>query len=253
MSGWLRIIGIGPGPAEWLTPEAHAVLHEASDIIGYIPYVENLPATITATRHASDNRVEIERAQEALRMAAAGARVAVVSGGDAGIFGMAAAVFEAMEQGDAAWRKLDVTVIPGMTALLAAAARIGAPLGHDFCVMSLSDYLKPWAIIEKRLQAASAGDFVLALYNPASKTRREQLDAALGLLREGRGADTIAILAKSIGRAEEQVVITTLGTIDPAQVDMRTLLIIGSSMTRRMERNGQPAIVYTPRFYKGMP
>ena len=250
MRGWLRIVGIGPGPEKWLSPEASAVLHEATDIIGYIPYVEAVPKTVIATRHASDNRVEIERAQEALRLAEKGARVAVVSGGDAGIFGMAAAVFEAIDQGDVAWRELDIEVIPGITAFLAAAAKIGAPLGHDFCVMSLSDYLKPWAIIERRLRAASEGDFALALYNPASKTRREQLSNALTILRECRAPDTIAILAKSIGREAEEVIVTTLAALNPEDVDMRTLIIIGSTMTKRIGREGKAPFVYTPRFYK---
>ncbi|MDE3059992.1 MAG: precorrin-3B C(17)-methyltransferase [Pseudomonadota bacterium] len=248
MSGWLRVVGLGPGSEKWLTPEALAVLQEATDVVGYVPYVENLPASITAEKHASGNGVELERAAAALRLAAAGRRVAVVSGGDAGIFGMASAIFEAMEKGEPQWRELDVEVIPGLTALLAAAAKLGAPLGHDFCVISLSDYLKPWPVIEKRLQAASDGDFALAIYNPASKTRRDQLLQALALLRKQRSDDTIAVIAKDIGRADESVSITSLGEVDAAQVDMRTLLIIGSSHTRRVGR-----FIYTPRYYEDRP
>ena len=252
-NGWLRVIGLGPGPAQWLTPEALDVLHEATDIVGYIPYVESVPESVKAIRHATDNRVEIDRAKHALEMASAGARVAVVSGGDAGVFGMATAIYEAMEAGMAAWRDLDITVVPGMTALLAASARVGAPLGHDFCVMSLSDYLKPWDVIEKRLIAASEGDFVLALYNPASKTRREQIVSALDCLRKHRGNETIVIVAASVGREQERITLTTLGKIDPAIIDMRTLLIIGSSRTRRIERAGKDDVVFTPRFYKEVP
>lgn len=249
MNGWLRIVGLGPADAKWLSPEASEILHAATDVVGYVPYVESLPASVTAKRHASDNRVEIDRAKAALEMAANGARVAVVSGGDAGVFGMAAAVFEAMET-DAKWHSLDVTVVPGMTALLAAAARVGAPLGHDFCVMSLSDYLKPWEAIEKRLEAASAGDFVLAIYNPASKTRREQIASALAQLRKARGGETLVILAASVGRAEERITITNLAEVNPDAIDMRTLVIVGSSATRRIERDGKSPIIYTPRSYK---
>ncbi len=245
MSGWLRIVGLGPGPAEWLTPEGTDILHAATDIYGYTPYINAVTKTVTATRHASDNGEELQRAAEALRQAAGGARVAVVSGGDAGIFGMAAAVFEALEKGDVSWQEIDIAVVPGMTAFIAAAARIGAPFGHDFCVISLSDYLKPWPIIEKRLLAASEGDFVLAIYNPASKTRREQLKSALKILQKNRAPDTIAILAKSIGRAEENIITTTLAALNPDDVDMRTLVIIGSSHTRRIGR-----FVYTPRSYE---
>lgn len=253
MSGWLRVVGLGPGPAEWLTPEASAALHAATDIVGYTPYVRAVADSALAARHPSGNGAEIERAREALRMAAAGARVAVVSGGDAGVFGMAAAVFEALEQGEEAWRALDIQVLPGVSAVLAAAARLGAPLGHDFCVVSLSDYLKPWAVIERRLRAACEGDFVLAIYNPASGARKEQLRAALACLRALRGGETVAMLAANIGRAGERVAVTTLAALDPEQVDMRTLLMIGSSRTRCVERPEQAPFVYTPRFYTEAP
>ena len=250
---WLRVIGLGPGSAQWLTPEASVILHDATDIVGYTPYVNAVPSSVSATRHATGNGVEVERASDALRMAAAGKRVAVVSGGDSGVFGMAAAVFEALEQGDPVWRNLDISVIPGMTAFLAASARIGAQLGHDICVISLSDYKKPWPIIEKRLIAACEGDFALAIYNPASNTRRDQLDAALIILRKHRTPQTIAMLAKSIGREKEEIIITTLAQLNPDDVDMRTLILIGSSLTRIIERNGQAPFAYTPRFYSPSP
>ena len=245
MSGWLRVVGLGAGNKEWLTPQAHAVLHTATDIFGYTPYVNAVPESVSATRHASDNGEELERATAAIKMAVSGARVAVVSGGDSGVFGMAAAVFEALEKGDAAWCELDIEIIPGISAMLVAAARIGAPLGHDFCAISLSDYLKPWEIIAKRLRVACEGDFVLAIYNPASKTRRQQLENALDILRTHRTPNTIVILAKSIGRTEENIIVTELAKLNPDDVDMRTLIIIGSSHTRRIGR-----FVYTPRFYE---
>ena len=209
-----------------------------------------MPESVTATRHASDNGVEVPRADIALQLASQGRKVAVVSGGDAGVFGMAAAVFEALEQGDAALRNLDIRIVPGMSAFLAASARIGAPMGHDFCVISLSDYLKPWDIIEKRLIAASEGDFALAIYNPASKTRRDQLIRALEILKQQRGGQTIVMIATSIGRAQEKVTITTLADINPDDVDMRTLLIIGASNTRVIKRDSGSDFIYTPRYYK---
>ncbi len=253
MSGWLRIIGLGPGHASWLTPEASAVLHAATDIVGYRPYVAAVPHSVSAIRHASDNGVELERASAALAMAEKGARVAVVSGGDAGVFGMASAVFEALEAGSPAWRNLDIAVLPGITALLGAAARLGAPLGHDFCVISLSDYLKPWPVIERRLQAAAQGDFVLAIYNPASKTRREQLQKALECLRQHRAAKTVVMHAESVSRPEERITVTTLDALEVENVHMLSLLIIGSSHTRRIARENGIPFVYTPRFYKEVP
>lgn len=250
MTGWLKIVGLGAGNEKWLTPQASEILHSATDIVGYETYVNSVPASVGAKRHASDNGVEVERAQYALELAASGAKVAVVSGGDAGIFGMAAAVFEAVENGKEQWKNLDIEVIPAVSAMLAAAARIGAPLGHDFCVISLSTYLKPWEIIEQRLRAASEGDFVLAIYNPASKTRRADLQKALDLLRDVRGGKTIAIIATNIGRDQEEITITNLAEINHELVTMQSLLIIGSSHTRLIEREGKPPFIFTPRFYK---
>ncbi|MEQ1789226.1 MAG: precorrin-3B C(17)-methyltransferase [Rickettsiales bacterium] len=249
MTGWLKIVGLGAGSEKWLTPEASEILHSATDIIGYETYVNTLPASVSAKRHASDNGVEVERAEFALELAANGAKVAVVSGGDAGVFGMAAAIFEAVEAGDKNWRDLDIETVPAVSAMLAVAARIGAPLGHDFCAISLSTYLKPWAIIEKRLRAASEGDFVLAIYNPASKQRREDLQNALDILRDLRGGEAVTIIATNVGRAQEKVTISTLSDINSELVTMQSLLIIGSTHTRLIKRAGKPPFVFTPRYY----
>lgn len=253
-NGSVVVVGLGPAGPDWLTPEAHAELAGAEELIGYETYLARVPERRGQRRHASDNRVEEQRARHALELAAAGARVAVVSSGDPGIFAMAAAVIEAVEQ-DAAFAHVEVRVVPGVSAMQAAAARVGAPLGHDFCAISLSDQLKPWEIVERRLDAAGAADLVLALYNPASRTRREQLARAVAVLRGHRDDDTPVVLARAVGAEEESVTVTTLGSLaDPATgeldtVDMRTLLIVGSSTTRTIQSNGGPARVYTPRRY----
>ncbi len=247
MSGRLRIVGIGPGPAEWVTPEATAILTEATDLVGYAPYLARLVPRPGQAIHASDNRVEIDRARDALDLAARGASVAVVSGGDPGVFAMAAAVFEAMEAGDPAWLALDVAVAPGVTAMQAAAARLGAPLGHDFCAISLSDNLKPWPLVAKRLRAAAEGDFVIALYNPASRARPTQIFDAFALLRDVKAADTPVAFARAVGRADERVTLATLRDADPGLADMSTLVLIGSGATRLLPRPGLPPILYTPR------
>ncbi|WP_298428651.1 precorrin-3B C(17)-methyltransferase [Rhodoblastus sp.] len=249
MSGKLSIIGLGPGPDKWLTPEARAALDEADALIGYKPYTDRVPERAGLERFASDNRVEIDRARHALQLAQDGRKVAVVSGGDAGVFGMAAAVLEAVEKGDAAWRALDLQVVPGVSAVLAAAARLGAPLGHDFCVISLSDNLKPWEIIARRLRAAAEGDFVIALYNPASKARPRQIFDAFDLLRDMKGGETPVALARAVGRADERVIISDLASVDPALVDMATLVLIGSSETRFLPRPGAEPWLLTPRSY----
>jgi precorrin-3B C17-methyltransferase len=250
MSGSLAVVGLGPGDPDWITPETTAILAAAEEVLGYGPYLARLgPPRDGQRRHASDNREEIARARHALDLAAAGRRVAVVSGGDPGVFAMASAVFEAMEDGDPAWRALDVTVHPGVTAVLAAAARVGAPLGHDFCVVSLSENLKPWDLVLRRLDAAVAGDFVLALYNVASRARPWQLGAAFDRLRQaGRTGGTPVVLAAAVGRADERIVRATLADVDPAMADMRTLVLVGSSRTRCLARpDGRPPFVYTPR------
>jgi precorrin-3B C17-methyltransferase len=249
VTGSLAVVGLGPGPAYWLAPEASAVLEAASDIVGYQPYVDRVPERPGQRRHASDNRVEIDRARHALTMAAEGCRVVVVSGGDPGIFAMAAAVLEAIEDGAPEWRSLDVTVVPGISAMQGAAARLGAPLGHDFCAISLSDNLKPWSIVERRLRAAAEGDFVIALYNPASKARPERIHDAFALLRGAKPATTPVAFARAVGRDDERITLTMLSEADPGIADMSTVVLIGSSETRFIERPGKTPWLLTPRTY----
>ena len=249
-AGRLRVVGLGPGAPEWITTEASEALATATDLVGYGPYLARLTERPGQHRHASDNRQELERARFALELATSGRNVAVVSGGDPGIFAMAAAVMEAIETGESDWREVDIAVVPGITAMQAAAARIGAPLGHDFCAISLSDNLKDWSIIEKRLRLASEADFVIALYNPASKARPERIGDAFVFLRTHKSAATPVIFARAVGRADERITVTKLGDADPGLADMATLIIIGSSETRLIERPGgaQP-FIYTPRGY----
>ncbi len=242
------IVGLGPGPAEWMTPEASAAIEAASDLVGYRPYIERLTPRPEQRVHASDNRVELTRARTALALAAAGRVVAVVSGGDPGVFAMAAAVFEAIEE-KPEWLGLDVAVAPGVSAMHAAAARLGAPLGHDFCAISLSDNLKPWAIVERRLRSAAEGDFVVALYNPASKARPTRIVECFDLLRAVKSAATPVAFARAVGRADEKLTLTTLGAADASLVDMATLVIIGSSETRFIVRQGARPWMVTPRSY----
>ena len=245
--GRVTVVGLGPAGAQWLTPEAESALAAADDVVGYGPYVDRVPVRRGQRRHPSDNRVEGERARHALELAAGGARVAVVSSGDPGIFAMASAVLEALDDSDAALAGVDVRVVPGLSAMQAAAARVGAPLGHDFCVVSLSDQLKPWDVVERRLDAAGAADLVLALYNPASRTRRAQLARAIEILRRHRAPATPVVVARAVGAPEETVTVTTLAGLDRDAVDMRTLLIVGSSATRVIA--GDEPRVYTPRRY----
>ncbi len=248
-AGRVTVVGLGPGGAETLTPEAHAALADATDLIGYDTYLARVPHRRGQRRHGSDNRVELDRSRHALELAAGGARVAVVSSGDPGIFAMATAILEATDAAEGPMRDVEVEVLPGITAVQAVAARVGAPAGHDLCLMSLSDIRKPWSIIERRLRAASAGDLVLALYNPASKTRREQLERAVEILREDRAASTPVIVARAVRSEQEEVTVTTLGALDPSIVDMRTLVLIGSSQTRVLERPGHAPLVWTSRDY----
>jgi precorrin-3B C17-methyltransferase len=246
MTGRLAIVGLGPGAPELMTPLATETLRAATDLVGYAPYLARLPERAGQRRHASDNREELARARQALELAAQGRSVAVVSSGDPGVFAMASAVFEAIEAGNTAWKDIEVTVVPGVSAMLASAARVGAPLGHDFCVISLSDNLKPWELVLKRLEAAAAGDFIIVLYNPASKARPWQLGEALSLIARHRAGATPVIFAHAISQADESVEITTLGEADPTNADMRTLVIIGSSATRLIHASRGP-FVYTPR------
>src|SRR5262249_6813524 len=210
MSGRLTVVGLGPGDARWLTPEAEAALVHASVLYGYAGYLDRVPPRAGQSWHPSGNREERARAQAALEAAAAGAKVVLVTAGDPGVFAMAAAVCEAIEHGPAAWRALDLAIIPGVTAMLAVAARAGAPLGHDFCALSLSDNLKPWETIERRLDAAAAAGFVLALYNPISRTRPWQLGKAFECMRRHLAGSTPVVFGRAVGRADERVRVTTL-------------------------------------------
>lgn len=246
--GEVAVVGLGPGPAGWLVSEAAEALDNATDLVGYVPYVARVPERSGLLRHASDNRLEIDRARHAFRLALEGRRVAVVSGGDPGIFAMAAAVFEALES-DPACRVVPVRVIPGLSAMQAAAARLGAPLGHDFCAISLSPNLKPWAIVLRRLRAAAEGDFVMALYNPASRARPLQIGQAFDHLRGLKAAATPVAFARAVGRPDEHLHLTTLGEADPALVDMATLVIVGSSETRLVAGQGGRRWMLTPRRY----
>ncbi|HEY3021246.1 MAG TPA: precorrin-2 C(20)-methyltransferase [Solirubrobacteraceae bacterium] len=247
--GRVAVVGLGPAGPDWLTPEAQAELAAAEHLVGYGPYLARVPQRRGQHRHGSDNRVEAQRAREALELAAGGARVAVVSSGDPGIFAMATAVLEALDGADDRLSGVELRVVPGLSAMQAAAARVGAPLGHDFCVLSLSDQRKPWPVIERRLEAAAGADLALALYNPASRTRRAQLERAIEVLLRHRDADTPVVVARAVGSDEERVDVTTLGALDPGAVDMRTLLIVGSSQTRVFPNGGGPPRVYTPRSY----
>ncbi|MEM9975818.1 MAG: precorrin-3B C(17)-methyltransferase [Pseudomonadota bacterium] len=246
MSGWLAIAGLGPGSDMLLTPEVSLALAEATDVVGYVPYVRRVPERAGLTRHETDNREELARARHALDMALAGRRVVIVSSGDPGVFAMAAAVFEVVEAGPAAWRALEIRVLPGITAMLAAAARAGAPLGHDFCAINLSDNLKPWALIERRLRLAVEADFAIALYNPRSKSRPEGFARALDLLGKICERDRVLIFARAVSTSEEDLRVVRLSEAAPEMADMRTVVLIGSSSTRIIERDDVP-IVYTPR------
>jgi len=248
VSGRLVIVGLGPGPAKQMTPEASAAIAAATDLVGYRGYIGRLAPLPGQRLHASDNREELDRARLALALAAAGRAVAVVSGGDPGVFAMAAAVFEAIEE-KPEWLALEVTVAPGVSAMQAAAARLGAPLGHDFCAISLSDNLKPWAAVEKRLRLAAEGDFVIALFNPASKARPSRITDAFDVMRAVKDGATPVALARAVGRANETLTFTTLGEANLSRVDMATLIIVGSSETRFIAREGGQPWMLTPRTY----
>ena len=248
MTGEIAVVGLGPGSDAWLLPDAAEALAAATDLVGYAPYVARVPDRPGLARHASDNRVELDRARHAFDLALAGRRVAVVSGGDPGVFAMAAAVFEALDF-EPAFRVVPIRVVPGLTAMQAAAARLGAPLGHDFCAISLSDNLKPWATVLRRLTAAAEGDFVISLYNPASKARPERIGDAFAHLRGLKHQDTRVAFARAIGRPDERLLLTTLGEADPSLVDMATLVVIGSTETRWVEGHGGRRWMLTPRSY----
>jgi len=246
-AGRLAVVGLGPGDACYLTAEAVDALAAADALYGYSPYLARVPVRAGQSRHPSDNREERTRAIAAIDHAAKGARVAMVSGGDPGVFAMAAAVCEAIETGPAIWRTLDVAIVPGITAMLAVAAKIGAPLGHDFCALSLSDNLKPWELIERRLDAAAGAGFAIALYNPVSRARPWQLGKALERLRLHLLPTTAVVFGRAVGRTDERVSVTTLAAAAATDADMATLVIVGSPETRVIARPGKSPLVYTPR------
>lgn len=245
--GQVVVVGTGPAGAPWLTPESRGALANADDLVGYTTYLDRVPVRPGQRRHGSDNKVESERAEFALDLARRGRRVAVVSGGDPGVFAMATAVLEVASQ--EAYADVPVRVLPGVTAANAAAAKAGAPLGHDYATISLSDRLKPWEVIAERLRTAAAADLVLALYNPGSRSRTWQVGKARELLLELRLPDTPVVLARDVGGPEESVRTVRLADLDPAVVDMRTLLIVGSSQTQAVVRGDGSTVTWTPRRY----
>ncbi|MDZ4311104.1 MAG: precorrin-3B C(17)-methyltransferase [Cypionkella sp.] len=241
MSGWLAVAGLGPGAENMVTPEVRAALAEATDVIGYFPYVARIAPRPGLNLHGSDNRVEIDRADHALRLASEGAKVVIVSSGDPGVFAMASALFEALEK-HPDLHGLDIRILPGITAMLAAAAHAGAPLGHDFCAINLSDNLKPWPLVEHRLRLAAQADFAMGFYNPRSASRPHQFARALEILLEECGPDRLITFARAVSTPEERIQTVTLGEATPEMADMRTIVIVGNSATRRVGR-----FVYTPR------
>jgi precorrin-3B C17-methyltransferase len=242
MKGRVVIAGLGPGNDNLVTPQVADALAQATDIIGYFPYVDRVVPRAGLILHGSDNRVEIDRSQHALMMAAEGKQVVVVSSGDPGVFAMASAVFEALENGPSEWLEIEIEVLPGITAMLAASARAGAPLGHDFCAINLSDNLKPWALIEKRLRLAAEADFAMAFYN----SRPEGFERTLEILKDACGDDRPVVFARNVSRPDETIKIVPLSQTTADMADMRTMVLVGSSQTRIIERDIGP-IVYTPR------
>ena len=240
ITGWLAVAGLGPGADDLVTPQVQAALAEATDIVGYIPYVARVAPRPGLTLHPSDNRVELDRARAALDMAAAGRRVVVVSSGNPGVFAMASALFEALENQPAPG--FDIRILPGITAMLAASAALGAPLGHDFCAINLSDNLKPWALIEHRLRLAAQADFAMAFYNPRSNSRPEGFARVLDILREECGPDRLISFARAVSTPDQMLDTVTLADARPEMADMRTVVILGNSATRRVG-----GWVYTPR------
>ncbi|PMB47464.1 precorrin-3B C(17)-methyltransferase [Fischerella thermalis CCMEE 5205] len=249
--GRLVIVGTGPGRSDWMSLEVKEILRNATDFVGYSTYLDLVSAFTKGKRlHESDNREEIARAKAALDLAAEGRFVAVVSSGDPGIYAMAAAVFEVLDkQAKPEWQGIEIQVAPGISAMQAAAAKMGAPLGHDFCAISLSDILKPWSIIEQRITAAAQADFVIAFYNPVSKQRTWQLAEAQKILRRHRSPETPVILARNLGREAESAVVCTLENLVPEHADMRTVILVGSSKTRMIQKRDGGIWVYTPRRY----
>jgi len=247
MAGSVVVIGVGPGDERFLTREARDALDGAQAVYGFAPYLERLPERAGQMRHATEDADEVARAGAALAQAAAGMRVAMVSGGDPGVFALAGAVIEAIEAGPSEWRALDLTILPGITAMLAVAAKMGAPLGHDFCAISLSDLSKPWEAIAQRLRLAGQAGFAIAFYNPVCVERPWQLDRAFEVLREVSPAHVPVIFGRAVGRADERMRLMPLANARGHMADAATCIIIGTPETRIVERPGLPALVYTPR------
>ena len=248
--GVLTVVGLGPGTPEWRTPAADRAIGSATRLVGYQGYLDMVPASGEQVRHAYALGEETDRVDQALALAAGGHRVALICSGDPGVYAMAALVFERLETAkDPGWRRSEIIVLPGVSAMHGAAALAGAPLGHDFCAISLSDLLTPWAVIEQRLEAAAAdGDFVVALYNPASMRRRRGLARAIEILAAKRLPSTPVVVARAVGREEQSVTATCLRDLDQSSIDMMTLVIVGSTETRSTGGH-----VYTPRGYRAKP
>lgn len=242
MTGQVIIAGLGPGSEAMVTPEVTAALAEATDVIGYIPYVARVTPREGLRLHPSDNRVELDRAAHALQLAAQGARVVVVSSGDPGVFAMASAVFEALEAGPPDWLSIPITVLPGITAMLAAAGAAGAPLGHDFCAINLSDNLKPFDLVLRRVELALQADFAMAFYNPRSKARPHQFAAVLDKIRAYAEPERLIIFARAVSTPQQEIRVVPLRDALHEMADMRTMVIVGASNTRRIGPH-----VYTPR------
>lgn len=241
VKGWVVVAGLGPGGEGLVTPEVSAALAAASDVVGYAPYVARVRPRAGLALHASDNRVELARATLALQLASRGHRVVIVSSGDPGVFAMASALFEAME-GRPDWQALEVRVLPGITAMLAAAAAVGAPLGHDFCVLNLSDNLKPFDLVLRRVWLAAEADFAMAFYNPRSRARPDQFGQVLEVLRARCAPERLMIFARAVSTPDQQIRVVTLERAREEMADMRTVVIVGSSQTRAVG-----PFVYTPR------
>lgn len=248
MTGRIIVAGLGPGDPDQVTPLVRDAISGVTDVIGYIPYVARITPRADLTLHPTDNRVEAERAQHALELAEAGKQVLIVSSGDPGVFAMAAALFEVLERDTHRWQDIAIEILPGITAMLAAAARIGAPLGHDFCCINLSNNLKPWEIIEKRLILAIEADFAMAFYNPRSKSRPAEFEKTLALLKAHCQDDRPIIFARAVSTEEEAIRVVPLSQTTPDMADMRTVVIVGSSQSRIVTQKDKDW-VYTPRSY----
>ncbi len=245
MTGSLSVVGIGPGNQNLITPEVSDAIFSATDLVGYSTYLKRIPARPNLTAHQTDNRVELERAVQALELAYSGRKVVLVSSGDPGVFAMASALLEALETGSNKWKKVDIQILPGITAMLAASSQVGAPLGHDFCAINLSDNLKPWKRIETRLRLALKADFVTCIYNPRSASRPSQFSIVLNILRKTCESTRLIIFAKAVSTPKQNIKILNIHEAESEMADMSTIVIIGSSKTKKIKGT---KFVYTPRF-----